>query len=170
MDVIFHISILQGRIHAIGLCSIYNIARIYLWNRTKARAEELATELSQMQSKFVNSQTLILCADTVTSAVAAADAIVTSTYSRTPLINRSMLKDNVHINGTYMQDLFVFLIAINVDLNAFLQRSVPARIIIPNWVKMCTKIQRRKSTWTILAAHEPNWPHWMRQSLAKWAT
>lgn len=134
MDLIFRISLLQGRIHAIGLCSIYNIASIYLWNRTKARAEELATELDQLRSKFVNSQTQIVCADTVASAVAAADAIVTSTYTRTPLINRSMLKDNVHINGTYLQDLFAFLITAknHVNVDFFLQRLVPARLIIPN--------------------------------------
>lgn len=90
---------MQGRIHAIGLCSIFNIATIQLWNRTKERAQELATELDRLRDTFNNSRLQITCADTVAKAVATADVIVTATSSHTPLITRSMLKDNVHING-----------------------------------------------------------------------
>lgn len=76
------------------------MATIYLWNRTKQRAEDLVAELNQLRNTFINPQLQIVCADTVASAVSVADVIVTATYSRTPLVCRSMLKDNVHINGT----------------------------------------------------------------------
>lgn len=81
------------------MCSMFNIARIRLWNRTKSRAENLATKLDQMRETFINPGIEIGCSDTVEHAVASSDIVVTATSTRTPLIDRSMLSDNVHING-----------------------------------------------------------------------
>lgn len=89
----------QGRIHAIGLCATNSIDSIYLWNRTKSRAEALAAELNQLRPSFKNPQLQIVVADSVEGCTANADVIVTATYTSTPILLRSMIKSNVHING-----------------------------------------------------------------------
>lgn len=93
------LSIKQGRIHAIGLCATYFVDTIHLWNRTKSRAESLATELNQMRQSFKNPNIKVICADTVEEGAKNADVIVTGTFTSTPFLFRSMIKNNVHING-----------------------------------------------------------------------
>lgn len=91
----------QGRSHAMGICSMFPINSISLWNRTKSRAESLAADLNAIRNQFKNPNLTIQCSDTVDECVRNADIIVTSTFSENPLVFRSMIKDNVHINGNF---------------------------------------------------------------------
>lgn len=89
----------QGRIHAIGFCATNPISTIQLWNRTKERVRTLATELNQLRSTFKNPNVKIVCSNSVEECVENADVIVTTTFANAPFLFRSMVKDNVHING-----------------------------------------------------------------------
>lgn len=80
---------------------MYHIDLVYLWNRNKRRAENLSTEMNSLRSKFKNPNINILVFDLVEHCVRNADIIVTATYTSTPLINRAMIKKNVHINGLF---------------------------------------------------------------------
>lgn len=91
----------QGRIHSIGLLSTNFIDSIYLWNRTKSRAETLSAELNQLRPSFKNPDIKIAFVDSVEECVQNADVIVTGTFTSTPLLFRSMIKNNVHINGNH---------------------------------------------------------------------
>lgn len=89
----------QGQSHALGMCKTYNVTDIYLFNRTKAKAEQLAQKL---QAEFPNSLRVHV-KNTPEEAVRQADVICVGTYSPTALINYSMLKTgDVHINGKYL--------------------------------------------------------------------
>lgn len=81
------------------MCSMYNFDSIYLWNRTKSRAESLAVELNEMRNQFVNKEINIRHYESIEDCVRDADVIVTGTFTSTPLLFRSMIKANVHING-----------------------------------------------------------------------
>lgn len=74
-----------------------------MWNRTKSRAESLVADLHEIRNQLKNPNVTIQCTDTVAECVRNADIIVTSTFSSTPLVFRSMIKDNVHINGNFEQ-------------------------------------------------------------------
>lgn len=89
----------QGRIHAIGMCSTFNISTVNLWNRTKSKTVALAAELEGMKSSFRNKNLELLVHDTVGDCVGQSDIIVTATNSRSPLLSSNMLKADVHING-----------------------------------------------------------------------
>ncbi|KAJ6641055.1 Ketimine reductase mu-crystallin [Pseudolycoriella hygida] len=89
----------QGRIHAIGMCSTFNISTINLWNRTNSKAESLAVELENMKATFQNKNLKIYVHNSVGECVAESDIIVTATGNRTPLLFGHMLKTNVHINA-----------------------------------------------------------------------
>lgn len=78
---------------------MYSIDTIYLWNRTKKRAEDLATELNGLRQQFKNQNLNVVVCDSVAACVQNAGIIVTATNSSVPLVFRSMLKTNVHING-----------------------------------------------------------------------
>lgn len=78
---------------------MYPINSISLWNRTKSRAESLAADLEQMRNQFKNPAIQIRCVNSVNECVRDADIIVTGTFTSAPLLFRSMIKDNVHING-----------------------------------------------------------------------
>lgn len=86
-----------------GICSMFPINSISLWNRTKSRAESLVADLNETRNKFKNPNLTIQCSNTVEECVRNADIIVTSTFSPTPLVFRSMIKDNVQINGNFDQ-------------------------------------------------------------------
>lgn len=86
----------QGQSHALGMCKTFNVIDIYLWNRTKSKAEKLAEKL---RSEFPSGLNVHIC-DTPKDAVRVADVICVGTYSPTALIDYSMLKqDVVHINS-----------------------------------------------------------------------
>lgn len=89
----------QGRIHAIGFCSTTFVDSIYLWNRTKSKAEALVAELNGLRLGFKNPNVKINCANSVADCVKDADVIVTATYAEAPFLFRSMIKNDVHING-----------------------------------------------------------------------
>lgn len=80
---------------------MFQINSISLWNRTKSRAESLVADLNEIRNQFKNPNLTIQCANTVEECVRNADIIVTTTFSSTPLVFRSMIKDNVHINGNF---------------------------------------------------------------------
>lgn len=75
------------------------LSEINLWNRTKQRADDLAAELNQIRSQFKNQSVRINVTDSPANCVKNADIIVTATFSNTPILNRSMIKNDVHING-----------------------------------------------------------------------
>ena len=86
----------QGNSHALGMCKTYNVLDVYLFNRTKSKAEQLALKL---QAEFPN-MLQVHVSDTPEDAVQQADVICVGTYSPEPLINYSMLKTGaVHINS-----------------------------------------------------------------------
>lgn len=91
---------------------MYPIDSLFLWNRNKRRAENLSTELNSLRSKLKNPNVTILVFDLVEHCVRNADIIVTATYTSTPLINRAMIKKNVHINGLF-EIYFTKLIFLN---------------------------------------------------------
>lgn len=89
----------QGRVHALSLCTLFNIGEIRLWNRTEDRALNLAEELNQNKQSFKIVNVQVSVAKSVAECVNDADIVCTATSSHDPLLFRSMLKDNVHING-----------------------------------------------------------------------
>ncbi|XP_061397730.1 ketimine reductase mu-crystallin [Musca vetustissima] len=85
----------QGQSHAMGMCKTFNVIDIYLWNRTKSKADQLGEKL---RAEFPNALRVHIC-EKPEEACREADVICVGTYSPTALINYSMLKrDNVHIN------------------------------------------------------------------------
>lgn len=76
-----------------------------MWNRTIVRAGALAAELNQLRATFKNPHLKIVCANSAEECVESADVIVTSTFTSSPFLFRSMVKENVHINGNLMQSL-----------------------------------------------------------------
>ncbi|XP_073827884.1 ketimine reductase mu-crystallin [Musca autumnalis] len=85
----------QGQSHALGMCKTFNVVDIYLWNRTKSKADKLGEKL---RAEFPNSLTVHVC-ETPAEACREADVICVGTYSPTALINYSMLKHgHVHVN------------------------------------------------------------------------
>lgn len=88
----------QGQSHALGMCKTFNVIDIYLWNRTKSKADQLA---SKLLSEFPNSINVHV-SETPEKAVQDADVICVGTYSPNALITYSMLKhDQIHINSKY---------------------------------------------------------------------
>lgn len=100
----------QGRIHAIGIASMFPIGEIHLWNRTQAKANELKVELERMVATFSNKNLKVFVHDSVRDCVKTADIIVTTTGVTSPILFDDMLKENVHINGKYCIDMTVFRI------------------------------------------------------------
>lgn len=64
--------------------------------------------MNELRSSFKNPNVTIVCADSVAESVKYADVIVTATYTETPFLFRSMIKNNVHINGTKVARFFLF--------------------------------------------------------------
>ncbi|XP_037812511.1 ketimine reductase mu-crystallin [Lucilia sericata] len=83
----------QGQSHALGMCKTFNVIDVYLYNRTKAKADQLADKLKAECVIRVH-----VC-DSAEKAVQDADVVCVGTYSPTALINYEMLKgSDVHIN------------------------------------------------------------------------
>ncbi|CAD6998807.1 ketimine reductase mu-crystallin [Ceratitis capitata] len=84
----------QGESHALGMCSVFAVSDIYLWNRTISKAESL---LKKLQGAHPNVRSH-LCAS-ASEAVAEADVICVGTYAPTALVTHQMIKkSHVHIN------------------------------------------------------------------------
>ncbi|XP_075155570.1 ketimine reductase mu-crystallin [Haematobia irritans] len=85
----------QGQSHALGMCKTFNVVDIYLWNRTKTKADQLAIKLRAEHPNGIG----VHVSDSPQDAVRNADVICVGTYSPNALINYSMLKHgDVHIN------------------------------------------------------------------------
>ena len=94
----------QGESHALGMCKTYNVIDVYLFNRTKSKAEQLALKL---QAEFPNTLQIHV-SNTPEEAVQQADVICVGTFSPTALINYSMLKEaDIHINSKYLFYYFI---------------------------------------------------------------
>ncbi|KAG4067706.1 hypothetical protein HA402_005478 [Bradysia odoriphaga] len=89
----------QGRIHAIGISSLFGINEIHLWNRSVSTANDLKKELEGMTASFVNKNLKVFVHESVRDCVKTADIIVTATGARSPILFEDMLKENVHINA-----------------------------------------------------------------------
>jgi alanine dehydrogenase len=70
-------------------CSVRRYARIEIWNRNRARAEQTAAELRDLG---------VVVADDLESAVRAADTISCATLSREPLVHGAWLKAGAHLD------------------------------------------------------------------------
>lgn len=81
------------------MCTMFNVTRINLWNRTKKRAENLKIELETLRSTFKNQNLQIFIYDTTAESVVDANVVVTATFTRTPILFNDSLKKGVHING-----------------------------------------------------------------------
>lgn len=92
---------LKGRSHSLGFASTFFIDTIHLWNRTKSRAEALVAELNTMRQTFKNPNINIVVVDSVEKCVNNADVIVSAIFTSSPVLYRSMMRSDVHINGTY---------------------------------------------------------------------
>ncbi|XP_050079814.1 ketimine reductase mu-crystallin [Anopheles maculipalpis] len=91
----------QGMMHAIGFVRTQSQGRvrtIRLWNRTPGRATKLKEVLLE-EAKATNSNYSVFVCDTVEDCCRDCDVIVTATGSSEPLVYRSFLKPNVHINA-----------------------------------------------------------------------
>lgn len=58
-----------------------------------------------MRQTFKNPNINIVCVDSVDQCAKDADVVVTATFSSTPVLARSMVKNNVHINGMQLLEL-----------------------------------------------------------------
>uniref|UniRef100_A0A1Q3FJH3 Ketimine reductase mu-crystallin n=1 Tax=Culex tarsalis TaxID=7177 RepID=A0A1Q3FJH3_CULTA len=89
----------QGEFHAMGFMKTHKFVQVKLWNRTKARSEQLKTKLDQLAPNSCNPNVNITVHDTAEECCANCDIIVTATNSSVPLVHKSFLKENVHINA-----------------------------------------------------------------------
>ncbi|KAH8238471.1 hypothetical protein KR032_007310 [Drosophila birchii] len=88
----------QGQIHAAGFCANFRVKQLTLYNRTEAKARDLAEKLRQeLGSK--NQTDIVVCSNSA-EACQDADVICIATYSREPLIHvKELRKSSVHINA-----------------------------------------------------------------------
>uniref|UniRef100_A0A182X5P3 Ketimine reductase mu-crystallin n=1 Tax=Anopheles quadriannulatus TaxID=34691 RepID=A0A182X5P3_ANOQN len=92
----------QGMMHAVGFvrtqAALARVRVIRLWNRTPGRATQLKEVLTEEAKKTGSNYSVFVC-DTVEDCCRDCDVIVTATGSSEPLVYRSFLKPNVHINA-----------------------------------------------------------------------
>ncbi|XP_058127368.1 ketimine reductase mu-crystallin [Anopheles ziemanni] len=92
----------QGMMHAVGFVrtqpALARLHSIRLWNRTPARANQLQATLVEEAKKTDSNYSVFVC-DTVEDCCRDCDVIVTATGSSEPLVYRSFLKQDVHINA-----------------------------------------------------------------------
>lgn len=94
----------QGQSHALGICTLFNVAQIRLWNRTRSKALRLAEELNALndikgETRDVN---WVKVCESPQEALKDAGVICIATYSPDALIDYNMLANTtipVHING-----------------------------------------------------------------------
>lgn len=83
------------------MSATFHWTEIRLWNRTKSKASALLEQLQLKLVTFKNQAIKIIIADTVEECVNNADVIVTATFVSEPILQRSWIKANCHINGIY---------------------------------------------------------------------
>lgn len=98
-NLILRFTQFQGEFHAIGFLNTQKFAKIKLWNRTRSRSERLMAKLSDLVPSTLNAEVVISIHGSVEECCKDCDVIVTATSTSTPLIFRSFLKPDVHING-----------------------------------------------------------------------
>jgi alanine dehydrogenase len=86
----------QGRTQLQAVCEVRQVAKVWVYDTVRARAEQYAAEMRQKGGKI---PTNIEVADSPADAVAGADIICTATTSSTPVFHDASLKPGVHING-----------------------------------------------------------------------
>lgn len=84
----------QALPQALAVCAVRPIARIWLVNRTRARAEQLAERL-----RGAGYGGEILIAPDAATALAEADVVCAATSSATPVFDDADLRPGTHING-----------------------------------------------------------------------
>lgn len=93
---------MQGRAHIEAVLCVRPIKHVAIWNRTRARADNLARELAAEHPAVVFD--VVASPDDIDAAVAAADVIVTATNSSSPVFDGRKLRAGAHINavGSYL--------------------------------------------------------------------
>lgn len=89
----------QGEFHAMGFMKTHKFVQVKLWNRTKARSEQLKTKLTQLAADSCNPEVTITVHNSPEECCTDCDVIVTATSSNVPLVYKRFLKQNVHINA-----------------------------------------------------------------------
>lgn len=82
----------QARMHALAICEVRPIERIYLWARSPEKRQTLAGNLEQSLERPVHS------VETVQEAVAQADIVCTTTAASDPIVYGSDIADGTHVN------------------------------------------------------------------------
>lgn len=148
---------IQGRMHAIGMCSIFKFSEVRLWNRSTSKAETLLQELEAMSSTFKNPNIKIIVAENIQKCVENADVIVTATFSSDPLIQLNYLKPDCHINGK--QHLFNDILSININIDLLIavgagfnhhselsaELYLACNVYVDNWASARTELQTLKA-------------------------
>jgi ornithine cyclodeaminase len=83
----------QARSHIEAMLAVRPIEQIKMWSRTRATAERVAAESSDLHGVTVE------VVDDVVSAVEDADIVCTTTSSRNPFFLSEMLRPGMHINA-----------------------------------------------------------------------
>lgn len=86
----------QGRTQLRAVCEVRDIARVWVYDPVRARAEQYAAEMKTHGGRV---PTDIMVAASPAEAVADADIICTATTSTAPVFRDADLKPGVHING-----------------------------------------------------------------------
>lgn len=111
----------QGRTAIQAICATRSLETVYLFSRTKSKAESLAQELGGKNNIPTDIRVLDNTRENVADAVRQADIIYCATTSATPLFDGNDVKPGTHVNavGTFTHD----------------RREVDS-----NFVKRCAKI------------------------------
>lgn len=148
----------QGQMHALAFCQSFRVEKLLLYNRSRAKAEELA----KLIGLEVGGQAVEVC-ESSREACHEADVICVATFAKEPLIHSEDLKPSggVHINGELDYELKNGLFNILSKLWA-LERFTSRR-----WLPVSTA--GRKSMWTAMRMPRRSW--WASQLplLRKWA-
>jgi len=86
----------QGRTQLQAACEVRQVAKVWVYDTVRARAEQYVAEMRQKGGKI---PTNIEVADSPADAVAGADIICAATTSSTPVFQDASLKPGAHING-----------------------------------------------------------------------
>ncbi|KAH8303256.1 hypothetical protein KR059_004755, partial [Drosophila kikkawai] len=88
----------QGQIHAAGFCANFRVKQLTLYNRTEAKARDLAEQLNRELSSQDRPK-IVVCSSSA-EACQDADVICIATYSPDALVHaKDLRKSSVHINA-----------------------------------------------------------------------
>jgi ornithine cyclodeaminase len=87
-----------------AVCTARPIERVWIVNRTRARAEQLATELAQFGAPIPSD---VRIASTASAALSEADVVCCATAATMPVFDDADLKPGTHLNGvgSYMHSM-----------------------------------------------------------------